>query len=223
MNSTINIFCIMGRTGAGKSSYFNKIVSNKLFMKVSNLSLLVFGTTKKKKPEDKEGIDYYFYSNEEYEKLIKDDDLIECRSYYTLNHGVVKYFTKASYIESKNTNIICTVSPYQFESYKNWCNKQNIKTPGRYKLFLIIIDTSLRYRLNRIITESDNSESELYELCRRILEEKSEFESVTNRLPELIDPMGSSNVCYVNNDSSSIEVFKQNLEIIKRFIVNNIK
>ena len=42
-----NIFCILAKTGAGKSFYYNKLIEDKQFMEKNNIRTLVYGTTRK--------------------------------------------------------------------------------------------------------------------------------------------------------------------------------
>lgn len=217
---TVNIFCILAKTGGGKTEYINRLMKDKRFFKQNNLSLLVYGTTRSKRNGEKEGIDYFYHTKEEYEK-ITDDELIESRSYYTLNDGEVYYFTKTDYFNT-GSNIICIVSPYQYENYRNWCDKENIKGHKKYNINMIIIDTDIRIRIPRIIKRS-KTDNDIYEMCRRIIQEKNEFGDVGKRIPELIDPMLSNNVCLINNNMSEESKIQENVVKIKEFIRRTVK
>lgn len=213
-----NIFCIIGRSGAGKSFYTNEIVNDKKFLKKAKLEPLVYGTTRAKRSNEKDGVDYNFITEEAFEKIPK-DKLIEFRTYSTIN-GKKYYFTKTDYIEKKHNNLVCTSSLYQYESYRNWVNLQNIKKPNSYKLFLIILDASVKNRLLRVIDRRCKTDSDIYEACRRIVEERAEFDQVSRRVPELMEPMGYNTVLYINTDDISDESNKANLNKIKEFILS---
>lgn len=213
-----NIFCIIGRSGAGKSFYTNEIINDKKFLKKAKLEPLVYGTTRAKRSNEKDGVDYNFITEEAFEKIPK-DKLIEFRTYSTIN-GKNHYFTKTDYIENKHNNLICTSSLYQYESYRNWVNLQNIKKPNSYKLYLIILDASVKNRLLRIIDRRCKTDNDIYEACRRIVEERAEFDQVSHRVPELMEPMGYNTVLYINTDNISDESNKANLNKIKEFILS---
>jgi guanylate kinase len=213
-----NIFCIIGRSGAGKSFYTNEIVNDKKFLKKAKLEPLVYGTTRAKRSNEKDGVDYNFITEEAFEKIPK-DKLIEFRTYSTIN-GKKYYFTKTDYIENKHNNLICTSSLYQYESYRNWVNLQNIKKPNSYKLYLIILDASVKNRLLRIIDRRCKTDNDIYEACRRIVEERAEFDQVSHRVPELMEPMGYNTVLYINTNNISDESNKVNLNKIKEFILS---
>ena len=213
-----NIFCIVGRSGAGKTYYSNSIMLDNKFMKKAKIEPLVYGTTRPPRPNEVDNVDYNFISVEEFNKIPK-DKMIEFRSYSTIN-GTKHYFTLTDYIEEKKNNLICTSSLYQYESYRNWVNIQNLKNPNSYKLFLIILDASVKNRLFRIVERRCNNDADIYEACRRIVEERAEFDQVSSRVPELMDPMSYNTVLYINTDDISNENNLSNLNKIKEFILS---
>jgi guanylate kinase len=214
--STINIFCLVAKTKCGKNMYLERILSDKKFISKNNLVKLRYGTTKKVTKEDKDN--YYYFSKEEFKDISNNEDLIECRSYYTITEGIVYYFTKSEYFGGTR-NIICITTPYQYENYKIWCAKENIKHPGKYNLNMIYIESSINNRVKRI-ADSTSDEIEMCEVFRRFIEDKHEFDNAFERLPELIDPMLSSNVCCIRNDSK--DDIDRNISSIKNFITNRI-
>ena len=217
--STINIFCIVGKTGSGKSKYYNSLIKNNGFLKTYNIVPLVYGTTRSKRPGEVEGVDYYYHTETEFSK-IDDKDMIEFRSYHTLNDGLIYYFTKTEYFKTDN-NVISITSPYQYECYRTWCMNENIKYPNKYKLHMILIDTKVETRILRVL-ERANNDDDIYELCRRVVEERVEFDQVSKRLPELMDPILSDNVCFVGNNKNGRVAVNANLDRIKSFIANSI-
>ena len=212
-----NIFCVVGESGAGKSYYINSIVLDTRFMKKAKLEPLVYGTTRLPRDGEVDGVDYNFMSLEDYNKISK-SDLIEFRTYNTIN-GKKYYFTRSDYIKNKKNNLICAASLYQYESYRNWINLENIKNPGSYELYLIILNANVKNRLLRVIEKRCNTDDDIYETCRRIVEEKAEFDQVKSRVPELMDPMSHSSVLFVNTNNITNESNKFNLEKIKQFIM----
>lgn len=213
-----NIFCIVGESGSGKTFYTNSIILDKKFMKTAKLSPLIYGTTRAPRSNEKNGLDYNFVTEEEYKK-IPQDKLIEFRTYNTIN-GRMYYFTKTDYIENEKSNLICTASLYQYESYRNWIANENIKNPNSYNLYLIILVANVKERLLRIINRRCETDDHIYEACRRIVEEKAEFDQVKSRVPELMDPLSYSSVLYVNTNDISNESNISNLNKIRQFILS---
>ena len=217
---TINIFCFMGKTKSGKATYVNKVMSDRHFTRKYNLTRLVCGTTRRTKAKKIDNTEYEFVTNEEFETY-HPSTLIESRSYYTMSDGVVYYFTKLDAFTKATKNIICTVTPYQYENYKFFCDQENIKCPGRYKLHLIYIDTLPETRMERMM-KSTTSEQTLCEFAGRFIQDFNEFNDVSKRLPELVDPMMSNNVCFISNDVADWRETKHNLEKIKLYISGSI-
>lgn len=213
-----SIFCIVGETGSGKSFYNNSIVLDKKFMKAARLEPLIYGTTREPRATEVDGLDYNFVTQEEYDS-IDQNDLIESRSYYTMN-GKKYYFTRRDYITNKKKNLICTSSLYQYESYRNWVANENIKRPGSYNLYLIILYANVKERLTRIINRRCDTDDQVYEACRRIVEEKAEFDQVKARIPELTDYLSYNTVLYINTNDITQENNLINLNKIKQFIVS---
>jgi guanylate kinase len=222
----VNLFCILAKYGSRKTVYLSHLLSNKKFTEETNLKPLIYGTTRKKKKYALDGDMYEYYSENEF-KAIDDSDLIEFRSYYTLDQGTVYYFTKTESLLNADNNFICITSPYQYEQYRQWFIKQNIKCQyEKYKLFAILIEDKLRSRLYQILeeTKEEDDEIKLYDICRQIIQEKNEFGDVFNRIPELKHPMVSKNVCYIDgNEFYEHDYFDDNLQDIKSFIRKNTK
>ena len=213
-----NIFCIVGESGSGKSYYFNSITLDKKFMRQAKLEPLIYGTTRAPRSGEKDGIDYNFITIEEYNK-IPSDKLIEFRSYNTIN-GKKFYFTKSDYIENKKHNLICTASLYQYESYRNWVANENIKKPESYNLYLIILSANVKERLLRIINRRCETDDDIYEACRRVVEERAEFNTVKSRVPELMELLSYNTVLCINTNDISNESNLANINKIRMFIMS---
>ena len=213
-----NIFCIVGESGSGKNYYNNSIILDRKFIKKAKLKPLIYGTTREPKSGEVDGIDFHFISMEEYKK-IPEEEIIDFRTYNTIN-GIKYYFTKADYIKEGKSNLIGITSLYQYESYRNWINLENIKNKDSYRLYLIVLDASVKNRLLRIIDRKCQTDEDIYETCRRIVEEKAEFDKMKSKIPELIDPMTYNTVLIINTNNISNEYNLANLNKIKQFILS---
>lgn len=222
---TTNIFCIIANTGSDQELYLNHILNDKSFIRHTSLTRLVYNTTKPKNNKE-DGLNkskYHYYSIDEYDKMSR-DNIIEFRSYYTIPYDTIYYFTLRNDIEDKE-NLLCITSPYQYESYKRWIAMENIRTPGRYNLYAILVHCTLKDRFKNKIESMTDSEDDIsiLEFCRRVLEDNAEFNDAKSRIPELNDPMNCNNVCYITNDKSKENDFKNNISIIKGFILDKVK
>lgn len=220
---TMTIFCIISKIKSGKDSYLRGVFKDTEFTKRFMLKPFKYGTTRKYHMESN-ALDYYTVSEEE-AKNIPQEELLEMRSYYTLTEGTVHYFTKYDDIYDKSGNYLCISSPYQYEQYKEWMELENLKIGHeRYRLFMIYIDASIESRMQRIANEK-YSEDDLCEVCRRIIQDRNDFKSVSKSLSELANYKNHENVCYVQNEYDFGENFdyEANLFVIKRFIMDHCK
>lgn len=222
-NITINIFCIIANTGSDQELYLKDILSDKYFVKHSNLSRLIYNTTKPK-DSTKSFLEKYNYLSFDEFNNIPQDSIIDSRSYYTIPYDIVYYFTLDKDISTSKKNLICIASPYQYENYKRWISIENIKNPNSYNIYAILIHCNLHDRfINKISVHEPEDDIDLLEFCRRILQDNAEFKDAQSRIPELNDPMNCTNVCYVNNNKSIDNDFKINISQIKGFILDKVK
>lgn len=217
MPNTVNIFCIVANYSENNKLYLDSLLEDKKFTSKTKLEKLIYSTTRPKfKNEDDK--DFHFKTEEEY-LGIPEIDIIEFRSYYTLDNGIAYYFTEVNDIAGKNCNLICHASPFQYESLRRWISTQNILSPNSYTLNLININVSLRTILHTKAEETDTPNIEILEFCRRVIEENAEYTKVSERIPELMEPTLCSNVCYIDSNNVTESDFNANLEKIKSFIL----
>ncbi len=217
----INIFCIIANVGSEQEQYLKYILTDSKFVKEANLKRLIYNTTK---PVDINYPDEYrFYSVDNYNKIPK-ENIIDDRSYYTIIHGEVYYFTLRSDIENSDANLICIASPYQYENYKRFVSISNIKSPGLYTISAILIYCSTKNRIsNKIFYDTIDGDKEILEICRRVLQDNAEFEDVKQRIPEFKDSLSCNNTCCINSDNCTDIIFDANILKIKEFILQTIK
>lgn len=87
------LFIISGPSGCGKSTLVQQVLK-----KVEQVQFSVSHTTRKKRDSEEEGEDYYFVSKSEFERMIKEDRLLE----WTVFHGH-HYGTSKREIEKKSS------------------------------------------------------------------------------------------------------------------------
>lgn len=212
--NNINIFCFTGQDGCGKTDFINDIMKDKKFIAKGNIERLIYHTTRAKKENEVDGVDYYFSSKNDY-NLVPKEKMMEFRSYYTIPEGTIYYYTILDDIKDKH-NLLCVCSPYQYESYRNWASINNIKNNDcKVNLFNIYIDTSMKLRVERRLEKVDKDE-QILEICRRTIQDNTEYKDVSKRLAEMCNPELCNNTCIVNNDN--LDDYEKNLNKIKDFI-----
>lgn len=80
------MFILEGPSGAGKTSVIRKIMSLD-----PNLKFSISVTTREPREGEKDGVDYYYISNEKYNQLLKEDAFYECvDSQYGNRYGTLR-------------------------------------------------------------------------------------------------------------------------------------
>ena len=83
------IIVVSGVSGAGKGT-----VMKALTAKYKNYALSISATTRDPRPGEQNGREYFFVSNEEFEKLIKENGLIEHAGYVDHYYGTPRKFVE---------------------------------------------------------------------------------------------------------------------------------
>ena len=96
------IYCIMGKSSSGKDSIY------KMLMQDEELSLkkVIPYTTRPMRAGEREGVEYFFCSEEQLAAFEEAGKVIELRAYQTV-HGIWKYFTVMTTRLQTRSRIIC--------------------------------------------------------------------------------------------------------------------
>ena len=90
-------------SGAGKTT-----IVQHLLKKIPELEFSISACSREKRPDEANGVDYYFISVEEFKKKIKNDEFIEWEEVYTDNfYGTLK--SEIGRIWAKNKHVIFDV------------------------------------------------------------------------------------------------------------------
>ena len=79
------MFILSAPSGTGKTTLANYILEND-----SHISLSISCTTRKKRPNEVEGVHYYFISCEEFKKQIENDEFLEYAEIFGEFYGTPK-------------------------------------------------------------------------------------------------------------------------------------
>jgi guanylate kinase len=78
----------MGKSSSGKDTVYRRLLGESQL----NLTRLVTGTTRPIREGERDGEEYDFYTEEQFQELKRLGRIVECRSYDTI-HGIWNYFT----------------------------------------------------------------------------------------------------------------------------------
>jgi guanylate kinase len=91
------LIILSGPSGVGKDSVLNQLkVSN------SNLRFITTLTTRKRRPQEKDGVDYRFVSRDEFQQLLDKGELLESANVYGNWYGVPKQPIRDAFKEGKD-------------------------------------------------------------------------------------------------------------------------
>ncbi len=82
------LFVVTGPSGVGKGTILNKFFENNK----ENVCYSVSMTTRKPRPVEVNGVNYFFVSKEEFEKAVKNDEFLEWAEYSGNYYGTNKNF-----------------------------------------------------------------------------------------------------------------------------------
>ncbi len=158
------LFVLMGKSAIGKDTIYKELLNNKSL----DLKEIVIYTTRPIRDGEKDGIEYFFVSNDELEELKNQDKIIEIRQYNTVG-GLWSYFTVNDGqidLDSYNSLIIGTLESY--EQIKNYF--------GDDKVYPIYIEVDDGIRLQRALDRERQQRLPQYaEMCRRFLADEEDF------------------------------------------------
>lgn len=88
---------VSGFSGSGKGTLMKALTSQ-----YDNYALSVSATTRKPRPNEKEGREYFFKTREEFEKMISRDELIEYAQYVQNYYGTPKAYVQEQMEKGKD-------------------------------------------------------------------------------------------------------------------------
>lgn len=158
------IFCLMGKSSSGKDTVYQRLLAEKELQ----LNRLVTGTTRPIREGERDGEEYYFYTDEQYQKLRADGKIIECRSYDTI-HGIWNYFTVAYEKLDVAHHDYLTINT--LEAYVKLRDHF-----GKDRLVPVYLEVDDGLRLQRALDRERAQQKPRYkELCRRFLADEEDF------------------------------------------------
>lgn len=155
------IFCIMGKSGSGKDSIYKRIMGDESL----SLQRIVPCTTRPIRDGEKNGREYWFYTEKEFHDMEKTGGIIESRCYDTV-YGPWYYFTRSVDLSAGDAVMIGTIE--SFTALKNYY--------GDGVIVPIYIEVEDGERLQRALSrERGESIPKYRELCRRFLADCDDF------------------------------------------------
>ena len=157
------IFYLMGKSASGKDSVYRELMKRFSFEKI------VMYTTRPMRQHEKNGVQYYFTDEQEYQRLLDEGKVIESRCYQTV-HGPWIYYTVDDGRVHRDGNeqylVIGTLESY--EKMKKYF--------GSEILVPVYLEVDDGLRLERALGRERTQAVPGYsEMCRRYLADEKDF------------------------------------------------
>lgn len=157
------IYYVMGKSASGKDTIYNK-----LYEECHKMKKVIIYTTRPKRDDEQDGVEYHFVTEEKLAEFERANQLIEKRVYHTM-YGPWSYATvDDGYIKlgCRNYLIIGTLESYL--KIVDYFGEENVRP------IYIQLDPGIRLQraLNR---ENMQSEPRYEEMCRRFLADEKDF------------------------------------------------
>ncbi|WP_291237157.1 guanylate kinase [Frisingicoccus sp.] len=156
------LFYIMGKSASGKDTIYQKLLENPEL----HFRRLIIYTTRPIRDGEKDGQEYYFVNEDEFQCLKASGKIIEDRGYESV-YGLWRYFT----VDNMNLEKYNYLGIGTLESYE-----QLKKYYGENKVCPVYIEVEDGMRLKRAIAREETQEIPKYEeMCRRFLADSQDF------------------------------------------------
>ncbi|SFB19572.1 guanylate kinase [Lentibacillus halodurans] len=164
------LFILSGPSGVGKGT-----VRKELFNRANDLAYSISMTTREKRPGEAEGADYFYKTNEEFEKLIEAGQLLEYARFVNNYYGTPRKYVEDTLQDGKDVFLEIEVQ-----------GAMQVKENFPEGVFIFLFPPSLEELKNRIIERGTESQ-EL--VLKRLKEAQNE-----------IDMMDAYDYVVVNDD-----------------------
>lgn len=139
------LIVVSGPSGAGKDTICHKLIKEN-----SNIWMSVSMTTRKPRPLEKEGVDYFFVSSEDFLNKIKDNTFLEYASYNDNYYGTPKDKVEEKLNEVKDVILVIDIN-----------GAINIKKIIPSALFIFIMPPDMETLKNRLIGRKTESKDKV--------------------------------------------------------------
>ncbi len=158
------IFCLMGKSSSGKDTIYKMLLEQKEIP----LNKIISYTTRPIRSGEQNGVEYIFTDENGLELFMKQQKVVEKRSYHTV-HGIWNYFTVDDGqidLTSDNYLVIGTLESYEMLR----------KYYGETYVLPIYIEVDGGLRLQRALDRERMQDQPKYaEMCRRYLADEADF------------------------------------------------
>ena len=163
------LIVISGPSGAGKNTVINHLISRR-----GNLKLMCTATTRAKRPGEKEGLPYYFFSEEEFLKRKEKGEFFETQEVHGTFRGIMKKDLD-EVIKNTELDFIKDIDVFGNMRLRNYLKDKVLS------IFLEVPDEEL---FRRLVERGESEESARFRISRGALEREhmSEYDAVIENI-----------------------------------------
>lgn len=164
------LLILAGPAGSGKSTLCDRLVNENL-----GFSRVVTTTTRSPREGEKNGVDYHFYSEEEFDDKIKNEEFLE----WAWVHGHKKYGTlKSSILDQllSGHDLIMSVDVQGVESFRKFALQNELIKKSMVTIFIVVDHDRL---LDRMRVRGKDDEAEIanrMKTAEKELKEQDKFD-----------------------------------------------
>jgi guanylate kinase len=149
INKSGTLFIIAAPSGAGKTSLIKSLISE-----IKNIDVSISYTTRKPRPDEKEGEAYYFIDESEFKNLITQNRFLEYAKVFDHYYGTSKDWVEQEMLTGKN-----------FILEIDWQGAQQVKSQLRNSVGIFILPPDYHSLRERLVNREDD---ELETIQRRM-------------------------------------------------------
>ncbi len=142
-----NLYVIAAPSGAGKTTLVKALVES-----MSSITVSISHTTRSKRPNEVDGVNYYFLDKPAFQRLIDHGDFLEYATIFDNFYGTSKSWVEQTLI--KGTDVILEI---------DWQGHQQIKRLFPNAISIFILPPSLAQLRDRLITRDQDSQAVIEE------------------------------------------------------------
>ncbi len=154
------LMVLSGPSGAGKDAVLHRL--KMVHFPIAHITTM---TTRPKRPKEKDGIDYYFVTKEQFQKLIDDNELLEWANVYGNFYGVPKQAVRDALAEGNDTIIKIDVQ-----------GAATIKKIVPQAIFIFLSPLTMQELIDRLTMRNTESEESLKLRIETVKEEMTRID-----------------------------------------------